>query len=49
MVGRQAPHSLYESALATFEADTVYDQHDAEGFIRLNALRLRVLARARSH
>src|SRR4029453_13916852 len=40
-VGRQAPHSLYDNALATFEADTVYDQRDAEGFIKLNALRLR--------
>ena len=47
VVGRQAPHSLYDNALATFEADTVYDQRDAEGFIKLNALRLRVLARAR--
>jgi argininosuccinate synthase len=46
VVGRQAPHSLYDNALATFEADTVYDQRDAEGFIKLNALRLRVLARA---
>jgi argininosuccinate synthase len=47
VVGRQAPHSLYDDALATFEADTVYDQRDAEGFIKLNALRLRVLGRAR--
>jgi argininosuccinate synthase len=47
VAGRQAPQSLYDSALATFEADTVYDQRDAAGFIKLNALRLRVLARAR--
>ena len=47
VVGRQAPNSLYDAALATFEADTVYDQRDAEGFIKLNALRLRVLGRAR--
>jgi argininosuccinate synthase len=47
VVGRQAPRSLYDDALATFEADTVYDQRDAAGFIKLNALRLRVLARAR--
>src|SRR5919106_2514534 len=47
VVGRQAPHSLYDDALATFEADTVYDQRDAAGFIKLNALRLRVLGRAR--
>jgi argininosuccinate synthase len=47
VVGRQSPHSLYDDALATFEADTVYDQRDAEGFIKLNALRLRVLGRSR--
>jgi argininosuccinate synthase len=47
VVGRQSPSSLYDDALATFEADTVYDQRDAEGFIKLNALRLRVLGRAR--
>ncbi len=47
VVGRKAPDSLYDDALATFEADTVYDQRDAEGFIKLNALRLRVLGRAR--
>ena len=47
VVGRQSPRSLYDSALATFEADTVYDQRDAEGFIKLNALRLRVLGRPR--
>jgi argininosuccinate synthase len=48
VVGRQSPKSLYDDALATFEADTVYDQRDAEGFIKLNALRLRVLGRARN-
>jgi argininosuccinate synthase len=47
VVGRQSSKSLYDDALATFEADTVYDQRDAEGFIKLNALRLRVLGRAR--
>jgi argininosuccinate synthase len=47
VVGRQSPSSLYDDALATFEADTVYDQRDAEGFIKLNALRLRVLGRSR--
>ena len=41
VVGRRAPRSLYSERLATFEADTVYDQRDAEGFIKLNALRLR--------
>jgi argininosuccinate synthase len=42
VVGRKSPVSLYRPDLATFEADTVYNQKDAEGFIRLNALRLRV-------
>jgi argininosuccinate synthase len=41
VVGRRSPHSLYDEKVATFEADTVYNQHDAEGFIKLNALRLR--------
>ena len=43
VVGRKSPNSLYSMELATFEDDTVYNQADAEGFIRLNALRLRVL------
>lgn len=42
VVGRKAPQSLYSEEYATFEADTVYDQRDAEGFIKLNALRLRI-------
>jgi len=46
IVGRKAPRSLYDPHLATFEADKVYDQRDAAGFIRLNSLRLRVAARA---
>jgi argininosuccinate synthase len=46
VVGRRSPHSLYSESLATFEADTVYDQRDAEGFIKLNALRLRSRASA---
>jgi argininosuccinate synthase len=41
VVGRRSPVSLYNPDLATFEADRVYNQKDAEGFIRLNALRLR--------
>jgi argininosuccinate synthase len=44
VVGRRAPRSLYNKRLATFEADTVYNQRDAEGFIKLNALRLRTRA-----
>jgi len=47
VVGRKSAVSLYRPDLATFEADTVYDQKDAEGFIRLNALRLRVGARTK--
>ena len=42
VVGRRSPVSLYMSELATFEEDTVYNQKDAEGFIRLNALRLKI-------
>ncbi len=43
VVGRKSPVSLYRQEFATFEADTVYNQRDAEGFIKLNALRLRIL------
>ena len=42
VAGRRAPRSLYNEHLATFEADTIYNQRDAEGFIKLNALRLRL-------
>jgi argininosuccinate synthase len=45
VVGRQSPYSLYSRAHVTFEEDAVYDQRDAEGFIKLNALRLRLAAR----
>jgi argininosuccinate synthase len=45
VVGRKSPQSLYSDALVTFEDDRgAYDQKDAAGFIRLNALRLRTLA-----
>ena len=45
VTGRKSPKSLYSSALVTFEDDRgAYDQKDAAGFIRLNALRLRTLA-----
>ena len=44
VVGRRSPNSLYDPEYATFEADEVYDQQDATGFIRLNALRLRIRA-----
>lgn len=40
-VGRKSSKSLYDARLATFEAEKVYNQKDAEGFIRLNALRLK--------
>ncbi|MEW6740430.1 MAG: argininosuccinate synthase [Nitrospirota bacterium] len=42
VVGRKSPKSLYHPELATFEAEKVYNQKDAEGFIKLNALRLKV-------
>jgi argininosuccinate synthase len=41
-VGRKSDHSLYQESFATFEADEVYTQSDAGGFIRLNALRLTI-------
>ena len=44
VVGRKSPYSLYRNDYATFEADQVYNQHDAEGFIRLNGLRLKLRA-----
>jgi argininosuccinate synthase len=44
VVGRESKFSLYDQGLVTFEEGAAYDQHDAEGFIRLNALRLRTLA-----
>ena len=44
IVGRSSPYSLYRQDYVTFEKDSVYDQKDAEGFIKLNALRLRLLA-----
>jgi argininosuccinate synthase len=42
VTGRRSPNSLYRPDIATFEADTVYNQADATGFIRLNGLRLRI-------
>jgi len=48
VIGRSSPMSLYAKDLVTFEDDRgAYDQKDAQGFIRLNALRLRTLARRR--
>ena len=42
VLGRQSDRSIYNQDFATFEDDDVYSQKDAEGFIRLNALRLRI-------
>jgi len=46
VIGRKSPHSLYSEKVVTFEDDAgAYDQRDAAGFIKLNALRLRLLGR----
>jgi argininosuccinate synthase len=45
VVSRRSPNSLYSMEHVTFEEDSVYDQRDAAGFIKLNALRLRLLGR----
>jgi len=46
IIGRESPYSLYDQDLVTFEeGNSAYDHRDAAGFIKLNALRLRVLAR----
>ena len=48
VVGRESPYSLYDQELVTFEDGAVaYDHRDAEGFIKLNALRLRTLGQRR--
>ena len=48
-IGRESPYSLYDQDLVTFEEGAVaYDHHDAGGFIKLNALRLRTLAKRRA-
>jgi argininosuccinate synthase len=44
VAGRRSARSLYRQDFATFESDSVYRQRDAEGFINLNALRLRIRA-----
>ncbi len=43
VIGRKSPNSLYDEDLATFESSN-YDQRDAEGFIKLNALRLKKIS-----
>ncbi len=47
VTGRKSPKSLYQPELATFEAEKVYNQRDAEGFIKLNALRLKINSKLR--
>ena len=47
VVGRKSPKSLYRLDYVTFEQDSVYNQRDAEGFIKLNALRMRLAMMAR--
>ncbi len=49
VVGRTSPKTLFSEAHSTFEADTVYNQKDAEGFIRLNALRFIIAGKARGN
>jgi argininosuccinate synthase len=50
VIGRESRYSLYDQDLVTFEEGAVaYDQHDAEGFIKLNALRLRSLAQRKKN
>ena len=47
IAGRRSPYTLYDPEVVTFEADNVYNQGDATGFIKLNALRLRINAAAK--
>jgi len=47
VVGRKSEKSLYRMDYVTFEEDSVYDQRDAQGFIKLNALRMRLAKMAR--
>ena len=43
ILGRKSNNSIYSSEVVTFEEDEVYNQKDAEGFIKLNALRLKLI------
>jgi len=49
VIGRKSDYSLYRHDFATFEDDNVYHQKDAEGFIKLNALRMRIQGMAKNH
>jgi len=44
VAGRVSPVSLYRTDFATFEKETVFNQRDAEGFVKINALRLKIRA-----
>ncbi len=48
VVGRQSADSLFNEEYSTFEEDEVYNQKDAEGFIKLNALRFIIAGKARN-
>ncbi|WP_307962284.1 argininosuccinate synthase [Salinispora arenicola] len=41
MIGRRSPHSRYDTAFATFEAEDVFDQRDSSGWLRVNTVRFR--------
>mgnify|MGYP000682440690 FL=1 len=43
VLGRESKNSLYSKEIATFESDELYNQNDAHGFIKLNALRLKLI------
>ncbi|NLK83429.1 MAG: argininosuccinate synthase [Lentisphaerae bacterium] len=49
VTGRRSEYSLYDHEIASFEAEDVYNQEDAEGFIRLQSLRLRMMANSKQH
>jgi len=49
VVGRKSLNSLFNPEYSTFEEDSVYNQKDAEGFIKLNALRFIIEGKARKH
>lgn len=49
VTGRRSEYSLYDPEIASFEAEEVYNQQDATGFIRLQSLRLRVEAASKQH
>ncbi|WP_288546305.1 argininosuccinate synthase, partial [uncultured Helicobacter sp.] len=49
VLGRESKNSLFDAAYSTFEEDSVYDQKDAQGFIKLNALRFIIAGKAKKH